>query len=205
MRVFVKLCGIARAPDLAAALAAGPDAIGFVFWPGSPRAVTPEQVEPWTRDWPAGIARVGVFVDARPEDVARAAETARLDIVQLHGREHPDRFRAPGRRVWLVRRLTEAPIAENGGGAPDAYVLDSASADRPGGTGIALDWSAAAASVRAADRPVVLAGGLTPDNVAAALRQVRPWGADVSSGVESEPGRKDRARMMEFVRQCRNA
>lgn len=207
MSVFVKICGLTCAEDLDGAFEAGPDAVGFVFWPKSPRAVTVEQAAAlWTRNWPATIARVGVFVNEMPETVARVAETARLDIVQLHGAEDPARYRVADRRIWLVRRLspTSSPTPSSAD-SPDAYVLDSQTADRPGGTGVALDWTAAAAFIRTANRPVVLAGGLTPENVADAIRRARPWGVDVSSGVESRPGRKDRKRMMEFVLQCRSA
>ncbi len=205
MHVFVKLCGLTCASDLAAALAAKPDAIGFVFWPGSPRAVSAKQVKPWTRDWPPDVARVGVFVNERPEVVARIAEQVGLDILQLHGDEPANLYRVTGRTVWCVRRLGETPPLRGGSGAPNAYVIDSASAVRPGGTGVTLDWSVAADFVRKADRPVVLAGGLSPANVASAIRRVRPWGVDVSSGIESSPGRKDRNQMMEFVQQCRGA
>lgn len=207
MSVFVKICGLTCAEDLDGALEAGPDAVGFVFWPKSLRAVTPEQAAAlWTSDWPTTIARVGVFVNETPEFVGRAVETARLDVVQLHGAESAERYRVAGRRIWLVRRLSQSASATSASAnAPDAYVLDSQTADRPGGTGVALDWAAAAAFIRRADRPVVLAGGLTPENVADAIRRARPWGVDVSSGVESRPGRKDRKRMMEFVLQCRSA
>lgn len=203
MRLFIKICGIRAAADLAGVLACAPDAVGFVFWPRSPRAVTPEQVRKWTAPWPSGILRVGVFVDASPAETARAADCARLDVLQLHGPGDISPHRAAGRRIWQVRRLDEDARARNDIAAPDAYVLDSGGPAKPGGTGIPLDWDRAAAFVRAADRPVVLAGGLTPDNVAEAVRRVTPWGVDVSSGVEASPGRKDLQKVAEFIRQCR--
>ncbi len=204
MRVYVKICGLCRAEDVEAVVEAGADAVGFVFWPRSPRAVSPQQVSAWTRDWIRGVDRVGVFVDVAPDEAQRAAETAHLDILQLHGGEHVCAFRLFGGYIWQVRRLEDVPCAENPDDAPDAYVLDSATADRPGGTGLVLDWSKAADFVRAADRPVVLAGGLTPANVAEAVRRVTPWGVDVSSGVEISPGRKDAHKIKEFIWQCRS-
>jgi len=166
--------------------------------------VTPDQVRAWTEPWPAGILRVGVFVDATPEEAGRAADRARLDVLQLHRPGDPAPFRTAGRRVWQVRRLDGGAPDAIGVAAPDAYVVDSATAARPGGTGVAVDWDRAAEYVRAADRPVVLAGGLTPGNVAEAVRRIAPWGVDVSTGVESAPGRKDPGKVAEFIRQCRS-
>ncbi len=201
--LFVKICGLCDPTDLEGVLACAPDAIGFVFWPPSPRAVTPERVREWTASWPSEALRVGVFVNASADEVARAADLARLDVIQLHAAGDPSPYRRGDRLLWQVRRLAEGPTMDNNIAAPDAYVLDSATPARPGGTGIPVDWDRAADFVRGANRPVLLAGGLTPANVADAARRVAPWGVDVSSGVEARPGRKDLEKVREFIRQCR--
>lgn len=223
MNVFVKICGLCSADDVAAVAALRPDALGFVFWAASPRTVAPAAVAAWTRDLPPGLLKVGVFVDAAPDAIRRIAEEAGLDVVQWHpfppaAGAGPAAARAaeaaffqslekPPRRfskVWKVvrPRAGERPPAAEG---VDAFVVDSYSAQLPGGTGQPADWDAAAAWAREAARPVILAGGLRPENVRAALRAVRPWGVDVSSGVETRPGVKDPARVKDLIEQCRNA
>lgn len=204
MSLFVKICGLCRGEDVEAAAAAGPDAMGFVFWPESRRCVAPQDVADWTRDVPPGILKVGVFVDERPDRVARAAGTAGLDIVQLHGAETPENCRRAWRRAWKALHLrpdepqavTPYPV--------EALLIDTPGGPMPGGTGIASDWTRAAVFVQYCALPVILAGGLDPANVARAVAQVGPWGVDVSSGVEAEPGRKDHAKIREFVSICRS-
>jgi phosphoribosylanthranilate isomerase len=205
MTVHIKICGLCSAEDVKAAVEAGADAVGFVFWPSSPRVVRPDQVEAWTREWAWNVERVGVFVDAGPVEVLRTAEIARLDIIQLHGGERVREYRNFGGRIWQVRRPWDPPRTGEADDAPDVYVLDSMTAAHPGGTGQALDWKVAADFARAADRPVMLAGGLTPANVAEAVRLVTPWGVDVSTGVESAPGRKDHGKIRDFICRCRTA
>lgn len=205
MSLFVKICGLCRGEDVAAAAALRPDALGFVFWPGSPRAVRPEDVAAWTQGLPAGIERVGVFVDEPSEDVRRTAEVAGLTLVQLHGHEGPDACREAWPRVWKAFPLSRGPADVLAPYPVEAFVVDSGTATRPGGTGQTADWAAAAEFVADSPRPVLLAGGLTPENVARAVNQVRPWGVDAASGVESAPGRKDAAKMREFVRRCRES
>ena len=204
MAIYVKICGLCSADDVRAAVEAGADALGFVFWPRSPRAVTPHQVAAWLDGIRPAQDRVGVFVDTAPDIACAIAEQAGLNVLQLHGAEDVEAFRRFRGRLWQVRRLYHPPNVGMGR-APDTYVLDSGTAGQPGGTGQTLDWDAAAQFVRAADRPVILAGGLTPENVAEAIVRVQPWGVDVSSGVESAPGCKDHVRIREFVRQCREA
>lgn len=205
MPIFVKICGLCRGEDVEAAAALRPDALGFVFWPRSPRAARPEDVAAWTRGMPAGIERVGVFVDEPPDEVRRMAETAGLTVVQLHGRESPEACGAAWPRAWKAFPLSRGPVDMLKPYPVEAFVIDSGTASMPGGTGVAADWGAAADFVRASPRPVVLAGGLSPDTVAQAVDRVRPWGVDVSSGVEAAPGRKDAARMREFVNRCRES
>lgn len=203
MSLFVKICGLCRGGDVEAAAELRPDALGFVFWSGSSRAVRPEDVAAWTRGIPADIERIGVFVDEPPDEVRFAAETAGLTLVQLHGRESPEICGSAWPRVWKAFSLTRGPAGLLAPYPVEAFVVDSGTDVMPGGTGRTADWGAAAEFVRESPRPVVLAGGLTPENVATAVDRVRPWGVDVSSGVESAPGRKDEARMREFVNRCR--
>jgi phosphoribosylanthranilate isomerase len=206
-RLFVKICGITSAEDAAAAADAGADAVGFVFWPGSPRCVDAHRARSIGACLPASIARVGVFVDACHEELTRTADEAALDLLQLHGDEAPDAFVDLPRRAWKALRVGKdfAPqsalrYARRAAG----LLLDGWAADRPGGTGRSFDW-ARVQPLRAQLRFVILAGGLTPDNVARAVALAAPDGVDVSSGVEAEPGRKDHARLRAFVEAARQA
>lgn len=203
MSLYVKLCGLCRSVDIAAANEAAPDAVGFVFWPHSIRYVRPEQVAEWLEDLHPDFDRVGVFVNPKPDEIRRAAETAQLSIVQLHGQEPISLLTEFGTRIWKALPATTASPKEAADWPVEAIVLDSGTTERPGGTGRIADWACAAAFVRAYAGRVVLAGGLTPDNVAEAVRTVAPWGVDASSGIEVTPGRKDAARMKEFVARCR--
>ena len=205
MGLFVKICGLARARDVEAVAALGPDAMGFVFWPGSKRAVCAEEVAVWTRGLPAGIAKVGVFVDEAQEAVQRVRETAGLDVVQLHGGEDASYCTALAGRLWKAVHL------EGGGtGSADniypveALLVDSHTADAPGGTGVVADWEAARAFIAGSAIPVLLAGGLRPDNVREAVRRAKPWGVDASSGLEQRPGEKDVPKVKDFIQRCRS-
>jgi phosphoribosylanthranilate isomerase len=210
MPIFVKICGLANAEDVTAVAALRPDALGFVLWPKSPRAVRPEQIADWTRDLPPGLLKVGVFVDADPYAIRRAVKIARLDVVQWHGfpkagKAHATLFQtlekelAGVAKVWTVVRLDREP-------APafvDALLLDSYSPGTPGGTGQTLDWTVAREFVAASRTKVLLAGGLRAENVAEAIRTVRPWGVDVSSGVEAQPGKKNLDAVRRFIEAAR--
>ena len=203
MGLFVKICGLASGPDVQAVAALRPDALGFVLWPGSKRYAKPEEVGVWTRDLPPGLHKVGVFVDATPEEVQRAMEVAGLDVAQLHGAERPQDFAGRGLRLWRALGLRSAEEAVPGGWSVDAFLVDTYSAQSPGGTGQVGDWVAARSFVQRCPQPVLLAGGLNPGNVKEAVRAVQPWGVDVSSGVEAAPGRKDLAKVREFIERCR--
>jgi phosphoribosylanthranilate isomerase len=210
MPIFVKICGLANAEDVTAIAALRPDALGFVLWPKSPRAVRPEQIADWTRDLSPGLLKVGVFVDTNPYDIRRAVKVARLDVVQWHGfpkagKAHATLFQtlekglAGVAKVWTVVRLDREP-------APafvDALLLDSYSPGTPGGTGQTLDWTVAREFVAASRTKVLLAGGLRAENVAEAIRTVRPWGVDVSSGVEAQPGKKNLDAVRRFIEAAR--
>jgi phosphoribosylanthranilate isomerase len=192
--MLVKICGITRLEDAQAAVAAGASAVGFVFWPSSPRYIDPYRARAIASSLPPFVTPVGVFVDQPAEDVAGIASLVRLGAVQLHGSERPDYAQSLGRPV--VKAIAV--------GAADAKTLDVWPAHvvvlldvhdpvRRGGTGQTVDWTAAAEIARR--RRTILAGGLTAENVAEAIARVRPYGIDVSSGVESSPGIKDHGRL----------
>lgn len=191
----VKICGITRAEDglLAAELAAS--AVGFIFWPGSPRFIDPWRARAIVRALPPDVSTIGVFVDQPVEYVAAVAKLLSLGAVQLHGSERVEMFAKTGRRIIksvAVRDGVElAALADLP--ASVTVLLDAHDPVRHGGTGRTIDWSAAAAV--AARRRTILSGGLNPENVRAAVAQVQPYMIDVSSGVESAPGVKDHGKM----------
>lgn len=203
MRVRVKICGITRVEDARAAAAAGADAVGLVFCRDSPRCVDPGLARFIARAIPPFVSRVGVFVDAAPDEIRDRIRDIPLDAVQLHGDESPAACRGlPARVIKGFRIRDAASLSQLAAYADvaDAVLLDAWSGTAPGGTGTAFDWSLACRP--RTGLPLILTGGLTPGNVAGAIRVVRPWGVDVSSGVESAPGLKDHARIREFVEQC---
>jgi phosphoribosylanthranilate isomerase len=207
VRVFVKVCGITSPEDAVAAAEAGADAIGLVFWPRSPRVVTIEQARAIGDALPPFVMRVGVFVDAGRDEMARVADAARLDLLQLHGDEPPEALDDLPRRALKAVRVGDgfAPAdALRYEGRAAGLLLDTKAPGAPGGTGRAFDWSLAR-GVREKARFLLLAGGLTPENVRAALEAVRPDGVDASSSLEETPGRKDHARVRAFVSAVRAA
>jgi phosphoribosylanthranilate isomerase len=200
MNVRVKICGITSVEDAEAAVEAGVDALGLMFYGGSPRSVTLERAAEISAVVPVSVARVGVFVDAEEALIREAIDLAGLDIIQLHGTETPEfcgRFESVG--VWKAFRM-EGPesLEALDAYATTAWLLDSHVPGQLGGTGARFNWDLAAAAKRLG-RPIILAGGLTPENVREAIDRVQPWGVDVSSGVERAPGRKIAARMRAFV------
>lgn len=200
--VKVKICGITTKEDALLAVAAGADALGFVFCEKSPRCVTPQKAAAIIRELPPFIQTVGLFVDEEAEQVNWTADFCGLDLVQLHGDEDPDDCVEINRRVIKAFRVKNAnSLAGIKRYQVAGYLLDAWSPDAHGGTGQSFDWDLARAA-GIADR-LILAGGLTPDNVAEAVRTVAPYAVDVSSGVESAPGRKDPDRVREFVRQAK--
>jgi len=201
--LFIKVCGITRLTDALHAVEHGATAVGFVLWPRSPRAVTVERAAEIIAELPSNVMTVGVFVNEPVDAIRQVVERARLTAVQLHGDEPPayaDALDWPVIRAVSVKDIGEASEAWS----PDtALLVDNIDPVRRGGTGAAIDWSQAA--VIAQKRRVVLAGGLTPDNVASAIRAVRPYGVDVSSGVESAPGVKDFDKVAQFIANARGA
>ena len=185
--MFVKICGITNRDDAIAAIEAGAGAIGFVFHKPSPRYTNPAALEPWISEIPTNIWKVGVFVNEAPEAIERVAASLQLDIAQLHGDETPDRH-PRGLRIWKAFRM------HNGAGPEHSYPAEAILLDGPG-KGQTFDWRIA----QGMRGKVIVAGGLTPDNVRAAIEQTNPWGVDTASGVEASPGRKDHARMKQFI------
>ncbi len=187
--MIVKICGITRAEDASLAVSLGATAIGFVFWPSSPRAISPLRARAIVDALPESVTTVGVFVNAGRDEIEAAADEANLRAVQLHGDETPELARSLSRRVIKAVALT-GDIEERIKDWPGTMLLlDAHDPAKRGGTGRVIDWDRAAAIARARD--VILAGGLGPANIADAVARVRPAGIDVSSGVESSPGIKD--------------
>lgn len=200
----VKICGITRPEDALAAAAAGADAIGLVF-AESPRQVTVEQAAAILRVLPPFVTPVALFVDATADAVREVCGPLGIRTVQLHGDEPPAVAEALADccLVKAFRIGSAADIAAVAGYPAAAYLLDSRVAGRSGGTGTAFDWQLLRGV--AWDKPVILAGGLNPGNVAQAVRKVRPYAVDTSSGVESAPGIKDAAKVQAFVAAARRA
>ena len=198
MTVPVKICGITRPEDAELAARLGAAWVGFIFWPHSPRFVEPETAAAILAGLPPHVGGVGVFVDQAVDEVNAVADTVGLGAVQLHGHESAEMCRQCRRRVIKAVRLPGNGAGDDPGAVwPGATILvDAFDPVRMGGTGRRVDWTRAARLARR--RPLMLSGGLRAENVADAVRQVAPYGLDVSSGVESEPGVKDPHRLRAF-------
>jgi len=203
--VKVKICGITTIRDAEAAVEAGADALGFMFYPGSSRYVSAETAQAIERQLPPFIIRVGVFADAPPEDVFSAMHQCGLNLLQFHGHETPEFCRQFGMMSMKAFRIRDAAsLREIPNYQTDAFLLDSYVAGKVGGTGETFNWELAV-EARQFGRPIFLAGGLTPENVAEAVQTVRPFAVDVSSGVEQSPGKKDAKKMRDFIAAVRAA
>ena len=189
--MLVKICGITRADDAAAAVECGAGALGFVFWPGSPRCIDPYRARVIAATLPPFVTPVGVFVNQPVDYVNRVASLVRLGAVQLHGDETT--AYAAGIATPAIKAITVADPQLSVWPSRTLLLVDVHDPEQRGGTGRTVDWSAAAGI--ATQRQIVLAGGLTPENVAEAVACVRPFGIDVSSGVERSPGVKDHRRL----------
>jgi phosphoribosylanthranilate isomerase len=209
----IKICGIMHRPDAIVAAALGADAIGLNFYEKSPRYLPPSLASNVAAAIPAGIAKVGVFVNATADEVVRQADRLRLDFIQLSGDETPEYLAALGNRqvIKAFRFSTDGgqPIAQflvkarKLGRTPAAILVDAEKSGSYGGTGMTIDWTRLLEEMRTfdlADTPIVLAGGLTPENVAEAIAVARPQAVDVASGVEYAPGRKDADLVDRFIR-----
>lgn len=199
--MFIKICGVTNEEDALLATALGTDAVGFVFAPSS-RQIHPETARDIVRRLPREVVTVGVFRDERPERILEVVNRVGLHGVQLHGREPISEVRWVRERVPFVIQgfaAGDPAIAQTSGGPADVVLVD---APNPG-SGQVFDWSLAE-GVPGGVR-LLLAGGLTPSNVGEAIRRVRPWGVDVSSGVEASPGRKDPVKLRVFIEAARDA
>lgn len=205
LRTRVKICGITRLEDALAAIAAGADALGFVFYAPSPRAVSAQQAAAIVQALPPLVTTVGLFVDASRAEIEQVLAEVPLDLLQFHGEESNADCRQFG-RPWIkaLRVRPGEDVAQRLRGWPDArgYLLDAWHPSAPGGTGHRFDWSQVPTGV---DKPLILAGGLDPDNVVDAIRQTRPYAVDVSGGVESARGIKDAAKINAFMAGVRSA
>lgn len=188
--MMVKICGITTPEDALAAVEAGAAAVGFNFYPPSPRYIAPGEAAAIAARLPAHIWKVGVFVDESPEAILRTASEVGLDVAQLHGNEPPEQY-PMGIRVWKAVRVRQGqPPPVVPGGSPEAVLLDGPA------SGQLFDW----ARIPNGIDKLILAGGLHAGNVRHAIEQVRPWGVDACSQIESAPGRKDHSKMVAFVK-----
>lgn len=205
MAVRVKICGITRVQDLQDACDAGADAVGFVFYEKSPRRVSVETAAELVRAVPPFVHSVGLFVNAGPAFVEQVLAAVPLDLLQFHGDETPAdcaRFGRPYIKAVRVDAATDLLKYAADFDAARGLLLDAFVPGVPGGTGECFDWRLIPANL---SRPVILSGGLTPDNVAEAVRRVRPWAVDVSSGVETAKGIKDARKIAQFIAKAKEA
>ena len=205
MAVRVKICGITRQQDLHAACQAGADALGFVFYEKSPRHVTIATAAALVCELPPFVQSVGLFVNADPALIEAVLQDVPLDLLQFHGDETPAdclRFGRPYIKAVRVNRDTDLLKCAADFDTARGLLLDAWVPGVPGGTGERFDWSLIPADL---PRPVILSGGLTPDNVAEAIQRVRPWAVDVSSGVEAEKGIKDAHKIAQFIAKAKEA
>ncbi len=201
--MFVKVCGITRLTDALQAVQHGATALGFVFWPRSPRFITPERAREIIAELPSSLTTVGVFVNEPVDGISQVVARSGINTVQLHGDEPPVYADALGWPVLRSIDVDEAASACPSWPAQTVFLVDAVDRVRRGGTGAAVDWTRAATV--AGRWRVVLAGGLTPENVGDAINTVRPYGVDVSSGVEEAPGVKNFDKVARFVANARSA
>ncbi|MGD0776256.1 MAG: phosphoribosylanthranilate isomerase [Candidatus Solibacter sp.] len=198
LQAILKVCGITNQPDADAAMAAGATAIGFNFYPKSPRSIAPELA---ARIATPGALRVGVFVNEPAARIAEIARLAALDVAQLHGDETPAHYPA-GIAVWKAARVSpDFDFSQLDDCPAQALLLDGPAASLYGGAGLSFDWTLA----RHARHPVIVAGGLDASNVARAIALAQPWGVDSCSRIESSPGKKDHLKMIEFLHAAKAA
>jgi len=199
MTTRVKICGVTNHGDAQAAVGAGADALGFVFYEKSPRHITIPAAAGISKTLPASVIRVGVFVNASKEEVDRAIGECGLSLLQFHGDETPENCSQFGLMSMKAFRMRDArTLGEMAKYQTYAWLLDAYLPEVVGGTGEQFNWDLAVEAQKFG-KPIFLAGGLTPANVGEAVRKVRPFGVDVSSGVEISPGKKDHAKIRAFI------
>jgi phosphoribosylanthranilate isomerase len=202
--VKIKICGITELDDALHAVDCGADALGFVFYERSPRAITPPKAQAIIAKLPPFVTVVGLFVNEDSRIIREIADGCHLDVIQYHGDETPETVRKAPRRSIRALRIREDATLDNLDAYPGGGLLiDAWVAGAFGGTGVLSNWEIAAEIAK--KRPLILAGGLTPENVAAAIQAVRPYGVDVSSGVEYAPGRKDRKKVAAFIKEVHHS
>jgi phosphoribosylanthranilate isomerase len=205
--ILVKICGITNSADAKAAVDAGANALGFNFYEKSLRRVSTADAAQMRSKLPQGIQAVGIFVNAKPADINSLRAFVRFEAAQLHGDEPPQIVAQVARSIPVIKafRLGAEASLPKFDDYPDAFafLLDAARTGQYGGTGQTTDWDFARRA--AVSRRIILSGGLTVENVGAAVRLVHPYAVDVASGVESKPGRKDHAKLQEFIKEVRRA
>jgi phosphoribosylanthranilate isomerase len=205
MSTIVKICGITSVADGVAAAEAGADALGLMFHEPSPRNISIKTASEIARELPPFVIKVGVFVNAPEEVVLRAIGECGLNIVQFHGDETPEYCGLFPVMTLKAFRIKDADsLKQLPDYSTDAWLLDAHVSGKQGGTGEKFNWDLAIEAQKHG-KPIFLAGGLTPENVANAVRQVRPYGVDVSSGVEAAPGKKDHAKVQAFIQAAKKA
>ena len=198
-QVKVKVCGMTSLKDALVAVEGGADAVGFIFYKKSPRSVTMKTVREIVLELPPFVDTVGVFVDETAEQINKIADYCNLDIIQLHGDESPTFCKKIRRKVIKAFRIKDMQsVKKISNFQVSGFLLDTFSEKLHGGTGKVFDWNLALPAKKFG--PVIMAGGLTPNNVQQAVRQIRPYGVDVCSGVESEPGIKDHKKVRAFLK-----
>jgi phosphoribosylanthranilate isomerase len=217
---WIKICGTTNIDDARVAVEAGADAVGFVFVPQSPRFIEPKAAAEIIAQLPGKVEKVGVFVNELPSKVREVVKQAKLTAVQLHGdesveyaqmlfpdKEHLRVYRAFSMKTMFSVASGAAFLNERSRAVYDAVLVDSGSSTRVGGTGLTFDWNRAQPFINGLRKKhkVIVAGGLTPENVAKALEMFKPWGVDVASGVEASPGKKDHQKIRDFIQAVRAA
>ncbi len=203
---WVKICGTTSLEDALMSVEAGADALGFVFWEKSPRNVDPQAVRTIVEKLPAQVEKVGIFVREPFERVRQIVEEAGLTAAQLHCSNFSENWERAGFEKYVVLQVSAANSESGPATWADAIFLDSGNSQRPGGTGETFNWQERAPiteTFRSSGYKIVVAGGLTPENVGEAIRILEPWGVDVVSGVESRPGKKDPAKVRAFIQAVR--
>jgi phosphoribosylanthranilate isomerase len=205
MKVKIKICGITNLDDAMAAVDFGADALGFVFFRGSPRFISYKDAAAVIKSLPSFITTIGVFVDEKPKEIEKITDSAGIDVIQLHGNEPPEMCDLSRRVIKAIRvkSLESLDPLIYYRDMVSVFLLDTFTPDVFGGTGQIFNWDIAVEAKQFGR--IILSGGLTPDNISNAVTRVKPYGVDVSSGVESEKGKKDHKKMKLFIERAKGA